>query len=197
MQFTFYHSNSQRTEIFALRANHLPVGCQARFQGVNMPNHKDTCFSFALRPTVQTDEGFLYLLYAETRIPELTAAGFPPTLRDVFLRQQFDARQRHYAAQFPRAADSIITSAESPIGRQLVQRNQQEILLIDIALRNGFRNAGVGTALLQALCDEARQTGRSVGLHVAKDNPAQRLYQRLGFAVNGDAGAYWRMSWPN
>jgi ribosomal protein S18 acetylase RimI-like enzyme len=51
------------------------------------------------------------------------------------------------------------------------------------------RGRGVGAALTQAVIDWARERGaRRVILGVAQDNdPARRLYERLGFALTGKA----------
>lgn len=57
---------------------------------------------------------------------------------------------------------------------------------MDLALVADARGQGLGTALLQGLLADADAEGRTVVLHVARDNPAQRLYLRLGFVVTGE-----------
>jgi ribosomal protein S18 acetylase RimI-like enzyme len=56
------------------------------------------------------------------------------------------------------------------------------------------QSQGVGTALLQHLEAVARQRGFGrLQLGVGKENPrAQRLYERLGYAVCGEEVARWR-----
>ena len=56
----------------------------------------------------------------------------------------------------------------------------------------GFRGAGVGLALVDAVTAQARAAGkRRVVLHVVSDNDhAGRLYQRAGFAPTGHTSPY-------
>ncbi|WP_245262846.1 GNAT family N-acetyltransferase [Mesorhizobium sp. LSHC432A00] len=44
--------------------------------------------------------------------------------------------------------------------------------------------------MLADLIDEAAAAGKSVSIHVEKNNPARRLYKRLGFTVAEDKGVY-------
>ena len=54
--------------------------------------------------------------------------------------------------------------------------------LFALEVANGQRNRGVGAALVRYVVDEAcRRDCRSVYLEVRSDNPARRLYHRLGF----------------
>jgi ribosomal protein S18 acetylase RimI-like enzyme len=57
------------------------------------------------------------------------------------------------------------------------------------------RNQGIGAAILREVLEDARRRGlRRVYLEVRVDNPARRLYHRLGFRRVGDAfvNAWWR-----
>jgi ribosomal protein S18 acetylase RimI-like enzyme len=57
----------------------------------------------------------------------------------------------------------------------------------------GERRRGVGTALLLALLDSARDAGyERISLSVEPDNPAVRLYERAGFVKVGGSAA-WTM----
>ena len=56
------------------------------------------------------------------------------------------------------------------------------------------RGRGVGAALLEALLQTARETSiRRVSLSVEIDNPALRLYERLGFERWKRVGGGWTM----
>ena len=62
---------------------------------------------------------------------------------------------------------------------------------VSIAVDPAFRGRGVGTALLDALCERARGDGLpALSLSVERDNPARRIYERRGFVeVEGTADA--------
>jgi GNAT superfamily N-acetyltransferase len=60
---------------------------------------------------------------------------------------------------------------------------------LTVAVRRDARGQGVGTALLEALVVRARALRvRALSLSVEEDNPALRLYQRLGFVPVGRVG---------
>jgi ribosomal protein S18 acetylase RimI-like enzyme len=57
-----------------------------------------------------------------------------------------------------------------------------------------MRGRGVGTALLEALIDKARQDGvPALSLSVEADNAALRLYERLGFTRVACVDDAWTM----
>lgn len=146
-------------------------------------------------PLGPNDEAFLFEVYASTRRAEMAAWGWAPAQQDAFLRMQFMAQHRAYAAQYPDADQRIIQYNGQRAGRILVARLDQEILLVDIALLPEFRQRGLGTALIKELQAEAAAAGKTLRLHVLKDNPAYRLYQRLGFVVTADNGMHYGMAW--
>ena len=49
--------------------------------------------------------------------------------------------------------------------------------------------------MLGRLIEEASAAGKVVELHVECNNPAQRLYRRVGFVETGDLSPYLRMQW--
>lgn len=148
-----------------------------------------------MRPALPDDEAFLYELYRTTRIEEMVGWGWDDAQQETFLRLQFTAQRYHYDAAYPEADHKILLRDNRPAGRLLVLRSEGEILLVDIALLPAERGAGIGASLIQNLLDEADQAGKSVTLHVAKDNRARRLYERLGFDISEDTGMYFKMEW--
>jgi ribosomal protein S18 acetylase RimI-like enzyme len=56
-----------------------------------------------------------------------------------------------------------------------------------ISLLEPYRGRGMGSALMKAMLEELRQTGYArASLSVQKENPAFRMYRRLGFNIIGD-----------
>ena len=56
-----------------------------------------------------------------------------------------------------------------------------------ISLYAPYRGQGIGGAMMQQMLDELREAGYSrASLSVQKENPALRLYERMGFRVVGD-----------
>jgi len=143
-----------------------------------------------LRPAQPDDEPFLYRLYCSTRQDEMDAWGWADAQREAFLQLQFRAQQRHYEAQDTPADCQIICQDGQPIGQLIVIRKAEEILLADISLLPSHRNAGIGTNLIKGVLSEAAQAGKPVLLHVLIGSPAQRLYERLGFAPVGYNGMH-------
>jgi ribosomal protein S18 acetylase RimI-like enzyme len=65
---------------------------------------------------------------------------------------------------------------------------------LSIAVVPARRGSGIGLALLTATLDAARLgSHRAVSLSVEADNPAQRLYERVGFKRVGQAEGSWTM----
>jgi GNAT superfamily N-acetyltransferase len=84
---------------------------------------------------------------------------------------------------------------ERPIGRLYIEHRPDEICGIDIALLPPYRQAGIGTAILQGLLAEATRRHKPFRIHVEKFNRAQHLYERLGFTTLADDGVYLFMEW--
>ncbi|MCP3099078.1 GNAT family N-acetyltransferase [Myxococcus sp. K15C18031901] len=137
--------------------------------------------SFSSRPTQDSDEGFLFTLYAANREGELATWGWTPPQREAFLRMQWLAQRRSWAALFPGASDHLVLMEGRPVGRLLVDRGGAVWSLVDVALMPSHQGGGLGTRVLRELLAEAGAARRPLTLHVLQANPARRLYGRLGF----------------
>lgn len=146
-----------------------------------------------LRPVTSEDFGFQLSLYGNTRKEELDQVEWAPGQREAFLEMQFNAQTAHYREHFPRASWQIIQCDGLDIGRLLLNRDEKEILIVDIALISEYRNQGIGTALLTDLLVEADADGKPVVLRVEFFNPVSRLYERMGFHPTREMGIYREM----
>src|SRR5207244_10514448 len=101
-------------------------------------------------------------VYACTRAHELAMVPWSDEQREAFLKFQFDAQDSYYHAQFPKASYQIVLRDEVPVGRIYFHIQDGETRLLDITVLPKFRSAGIGTALIQELLDEARRTNNVV-----------------------------------
>jgi ribosomal protein S18 acetylase RimI-like enzyme len=149
-----------------------------------------------LRPVTAEDDEFLLAVYAGTREEELAQVEWAEGQKETFVRWQFEMQRREYDAHFPDARYEVILVNGRPAGRIWVGSDDKEIRLLDIALLKEFQNRGVGTLLLRRLIDEAAAANKLLRHMVfALNEDAFRFYERLGFVVIEDVGAYKHMEW--
>ncbi len=149
-----------------------------------------------LRPAAGKDEEFLYRVYADTRIDEITVNGWTGEEVEAFLRQQFSLQHRQYHEHYEGAQFDIILYNKAPAGRLYVYRGKKEIRIMDIALLREFRRQGVGSKLMDDLIAEADEKQLPLNLHVEHNNPAMGLYEQLGFEKGELRGVYYFMERP-
>jgi GNAT superfamily N-acetyltransferase len=146
-----------------------------------------------LRAADDTDEPFLAAVYASTREDELSVVDWSDSQKVEFLRMQFNAQHRYYHENYHDTTWDVILLDEQPVGRLYVARWPDEIRIVDIALLPLYRNAGIGSRLINGLIREAADAKKPLRIHVEQFNPALRLYERLGFAPVGNHGVYLLM----
>ena len=149
----------------------------------------------AFRPITDADLPFLAQVYASTRLQELAVTDWSDAQKGAFLQWQFDAQHAHYRQHYHSTDFLVIERAAVPVGRLYLARWTEEHRIVDVALLPQHRGAGLGSALLRDLLDEAAAAGKAVTIHVEKFNPALTLYRRLGFVAAGEEGVYDLMRW--
>ncbi|HEY3484365.1 MAG TPA: GNAT family N-acetyltransferase [Ilumatobacteraceae bacterium] len=138
-----------------------------------------------LRPATPSDEEFEFGVFAAGWQLSLRELGWPDDVIDAFVRQQFDVRRPQHLAGG--AVTQIIRHGGNDVGVVTVRRDEAEIRLVDIAVVPAARGQGLATCVIEALLADADHGGFPVWLHVAADNPARHLYERLNFeAVTTD-----------
>ncbi|MEZ5940533.1 MAG: GNAT family N-acetyltransferase [Planctomycetaceae bacterium] len=147
------------------------------------------------RPIQDSDQQFLFNLYASTREEELRPVPWSDDDKAAFLKMQFEAQHAHYMKEYSSAAFDVIELDGQSIGRLYLDRWDDQLRIIDIALMPQSRGQGIGGQIMQSILDEGRSTGKAVTIHVEGNNPAQRLYKRLGFKKVDDTGVYHLMRW--
>ncbi|GAB4308515.1 MAG: GNAT family N-acetyltransferase [Phototrophicales bacterium] len=153
--------------------------------------------SIDFRPICEADIPFLTELYISTRWEELQPVPWTAEEKRHFLHWQFQAQHAHYQKYFPNAQFYILTHQNEAIGRLYLDRRDDEIRIVDIALVPQYRNQGIGSHLLQELMVDAKQNRLAIRIHVENNNPAMNLYRRLGFCKVHQDGIYWLMEWKD
>ena len=149
----------------------------------------------SLRAITDDDNDFLYQVYASTREEELRSTPWSAEEKAEFLRMQFQAQHNHFQEHFRDARYEIILLGETRVGRLYIHRGKTEVRILDIALLSEYRGQGIGGKIVRDVLDEAQESGKAVRLHVEQNNPAMRLYARLGFKRLEDVGMHCLMEW--
>jgi ribosomal protein S18 acetylase RimI-like enzyme len=149
------------------------------------------------RAETPADEAFSRDVYAASRDAEMRIVPWDDAQKAAFLRQQFDAQQIHYRREYPGTRFDVILLDNRPIGRLYLFSGPTYFLILDIALLPEFRNAGIGTSVICAIMAQAADAGLPLRLHVETFNPAQRLYDRLGFVREEAVGIHIPMIWTS
>jgi GNAT superfamily N-acetyltransferase len=152
--------------------------------------------ALALRPVAPEDEEFLVGVYMSERARELAQVEWPEGQKEMFVRWQFVLQRREYDARFPDAEYDVILVDGQPAGRIWVGSDGTQIRMLDIALLPEFQNRGAGTLLVRRLIEHARAEGLPLRHMVfVLNDDAHRFYERLGFVIIEDFGAYKHMEW--
>jgi len=141
--------------------------------------------AFTLRDPAEADKPFLYAVYASTREEEMNAWGWEEQEQAAFLRMQYDFQCRSYSMQYPSLEDQVIVCEGARVGRIATAQSEEGMTIVDIAIMPAYRGRGIGTSVLEKVCQDAMDRGVPVWLSVRHDNRAVRLYRRLGFACAG------------
>ena len=148
------------------------------------------CPDVSLRVENDADRAFLSDLYASTRQEELAPVPWDAATKRGFLAEQFTLQHAHYVKNYVGAEFIVIEQHGQSIGRIYVNRKGSEIRLMDIALVPEKRGQGIGRTLVEALARVAREDAAEITLHVEPNNPAMKLYDRMGFTLIENRGVY-------
>lgn len=143
----------------------------------------------ALRPASPADSDFCYRLHKAAMGGYVTAVwGWD------------EQTQRDYHARaFNPERWQIITDGGTDIGMLDVEHRPGEVYLARIEICPPYQGRGLGSAIIAALIDQARQQGNAFTLDVlAVNGRARKLYQRLGLTEAGhdDSGIKIAMRLP-
>ncbi|MDQ6682840.1 MAG: GNAT family N-acetyltransferase [Chloroflexota bacterium] len=141
---------------------------------------------WTLRPARPTDARSLAQLFAEVRAEGRWLVTLPTALSE--------PSEAFFIGEMIRTAGNLALVAEAAgevVGNVLigVERNQvsDHLGTLSVCVRQGWRDVGLGSAILRASLDWARDRGlQKVALSVFPDNErAIAVYERLGFVREG------------
>lgn len=168
-------------------------------QGMEIRNKEirlDDLRVVTFRAAVPDDDPFLAGVYGSTRTEELALTGWDQATRDTFVKMQFDAQQNHYRQHYPDGEHLIVLVDGAAAGRLYVADIEAQVRILDITVLPEYRNAGIGTPIIEELMSEARALGKPLRIHVESFNPSTRLFDRLGFVKSGESGYSYLLEWP-
>ena len=151
--------------------------------------------AFSIRPAEPGDaEELTRLAEAVSAEPEAWLISSNGEWRSVGDERRYLKALRRY----PHAAVFVAERYGVVVGRLSVARDQHpassHVADLGLMVAQGARGHGIGTALLQAAVDWAREAGiRKLELHVFPWNePAMRLYEKFGFEREGYRKGHYR-----
>ena len=149
-----------------------------------------------LRPERDEDDAFRFMLFCQSRPAELALPAIEPAAREQLMRIQYRGQTMSYRANFPGARFDIIELEGAEIGRLVADRAGRDIAIVDWAIMPEMRGRGIGTAIMQAILEEAQRTNRQIRLKVMSGNAAAlQLYLRLGFAPVDTIASHTELVW--
>lgn len=68
-----------------------------------------------------------------------------------------------------------------------------DMFINEISIVQEYQNKGIGTSILKKQLEENKQKGIRTILQVFKDNPARKLYVKLGFKTYNETETHYQM----
>jgi ribosomal protein S18 acetylase RimI-like enzyme len=151
--------------------------------------------NYVIRPLLQSDEAVLWeMLYHGIYVPD----GATPPERQVVCHPQLARYVRDWGRADDRGFLAEDAASREPIGAawiRLLTGDSKGFGYADdvtpelsVAVLPEYMGRGIGTRLLAKLLEAASPDYDAVSLSVDADNPALRLYERLGFQTVGTTG---------
>ena len=138
-----------------------------------------------LRAAEQSDAEFIFVLARE-------ALG--PYVEEIWGWRDDEQRELQ-AVWFSRKQVQVIEADGEPVGCLAVTEHKDHVNVDRIALLPVWQKRGIGTQLMRDVLDDAERRGLPVRLSVLDNNPAQGLYERLGFRVTSIEPPRVKMEW--
>jgi ribosomal protein S18 acetylase RimI-like enzyme len=139
--------------------------------------------TWRLRPATEADLPFLLALRVATMTPQFERQGTVLSDEDHRLR-----------AGFRLDAGRIVERHGAPIGVVKVLKDGSTWTIEQFQIALAHQGGGLGAEVLRTVIAEARAAGALLRLSVLKQNPAARLYARLGFRTLAESANSYKMT---
>jgi ribosomal protein S18 acetylase RimI-like enzyme len=164
-----------------------------------MPTAQIESAECLVRPATPEDAEFLFRLFAESQ-EQLSLLLANEELWRSLVAMQYRGRQMTYSVEYPCAVDSILCVESAgqgtlPVGRLLMDAQPDCWRIVDIAILADYRGKGLGNWALRNLMRQCSGAAGRLALRVRPENPARRLYERLGFRATGEDATGVEMVW--
>lgn len=144
----------------------------------------------------EKDIELLFNIYAGTREEIVSYPGWDQKQKEEFINSQFWMQHHAYMSNYSNPEYGVIQYLDKDIGRLYLDIRDDDLRIIDIAILPDSRGFGVGETLISALAAWAAGKGKSISIHVEKQNRAINLYKRLGFVFVEELSAHYLMKKP-
>ena len=138
-----------------------------------------------LRPAQPSDAEFMFVL---------ARAALGPYVEEIWGWRDDEQRSRQ-EDWFARTPAQVIEADAEAVGCLSVVEHDDSIVIDRIALLPPWQGRGIGTRLMRQVMEDAERRDLPVRLSVLDNNPARRLYERLGFQVTSVAPPRITMEW--
>jgi GNAT superfamily N-acetyltransferase len=99
-------------------------------------------------------------------------------------------QRTYFASRYDPALNQVILLDGVDVGVFSVEERADELFVSRLYILPAYQRRGIGTCLLQSVLDKGKTLGRPVRLQVLVNNPARRLYERLGFRPTGETATH-------
>ena len=140
---------------------------------------------YELRRCKPEDKAFLYHLLQATLRPYVEQIGYWDE------RSQREQFERRFVPDWTR----IIQVEGVDMGCLVLEKGDADWHLAEIQILPTFQNRGIGTTILMELMAQAAACNVALTLQVLKNNPARRLYERLGFEQTSRSYWHYHFRW--
>ncbi len=127
--------------------------------------------AFELRPVAKADFAFCWPIYRDAMKP----------LTEALASWDEQAQHRIVEQAVGDPGTSVLRADQRDAGWVQVEEGPHVVLLKQLFLAPAARNRGLGTSFLNWMKERADRKRKDLTLDVLTNNPALRLYERLGF----------------